>query len=128
AFVEQVPSLVLQVAAKHGPGAVQTTAPAGVQTAALHDSPSVHAFPSSQALPSGSAVQVAEQQSPSAVLPSSQDSCGSLMPSPQISAVQSARQPSPGVMLPSSHPSPGSWVPFAHGKSAPLAPVSLTIV
>ena len=66
----------------HGPGRVPVTrqTPAPSQVVA-----SVHTLPSSQGAPAASKVQVAEQQSPASVLPSSQVSprLASTKPSPQ---------------------------------------------
>src|SRR5262245_12438548 len=53
-----------------------------------HWSPLVQVLPSSQLPPSGSAVQLAEQQSPFTLLPSSQSSPGSRMPSPHGGPMQ----------------------------------------
>src|SRR5262245_22260370 len=77
------------------------------------------ASPTSRQSQLGSSVQVAEQPSPEATLPSSQASLGSLRPSPHGevqplvptqtgSERQSALQPSPPKVFPSSHDSPPS--------------------
>ncbi len=55
----------------------------GVQLPLVQTSPMLHALPSSQALPLLSRVQLAEQQSPSRLLPSSHCSPASSLPLPQ---------------------------------------------
>src|SRR5262245_19295530 len=80
-----------QTAALHGSRSSLHDWPAGAGVPGTHapsaqTSPTVHALPSSHAVPAGSARQRAEQQSPSAWLPSSQFSKGSITPFPHLVA------------------------------------------
>jgi hypothetical protein len=88
-----------------GPTVTQFPAPS-------HSSAPSQAFRLSQPPPAASNMQLAEQQSPSAVLPSSQSSPVSTMPLPQTAAAQSGSEPS-------SRPSPS--------LSRPVAPKTLSV-
>jgi hypothetical protein len=86
----------------------------------------LQASPSSHTEPPASNWQTDEQQSPSAVLPSSQASAPSTTPSPQTegSISHMAEHPSPPVVFPSSQVSPfvGSTIPFPHTPAPSSSP------
>src|SRR4029453_9000550 len=108
----------------HGfPSSQEAVFAACVHTPAALQTSSVHTLWSEvHALPAASSWQVALQQSPSSVLPSSQVSPAVTTPLPHPVGLQFASQPSPLVGLPSSQASSGASMPSPQRLST--APMS----